>query len=595
MYSQGTSQARNLQSSIKVALTAPYGETLANAEVSVVNTASNGMVKLTMPTIPGFTPSGWRIYRGTASGAETLLTTIPGIETIFYDDGVITPGVTVPPSASYGNIGQLPSTISSATTTSLVSSFVDLSFQQYNTTSNIAYDLVPSQAFVAHKSIITSISLPLDNLSTATGNVVVSIFANTLQTTTNIPYTASGNAPIATVSLPVGQVLNFATNGLYTTFNFASPVILVPGTVYHIVANLDTSTDTNTSGKVLKWHGYSGSTSLTTLFGNWLTGSNTVFTTGSWSAGGTSYSGLGYQINVGGQLSPSTYYYVVSAVTGFVYKSSVSFANSGTGSAITNNQFDISYCAGDGTSSFYNYIAYNGNTNNSIVLGLMESYSNQTTLINNYNLAAYTNGTAVLGQTYSYNIRSTTLTMNTNSLANTVNTTYRLHSFLDHFALDVAGDSANTGFAEGIAFTGLITPKGSSDKPYVLTGTNLGWLQLRDYNNAVNTLIYPMFLSNAVNATAKTDSFAYLNKYNNQYDGLVMYLADSNGIRGSVPDMLVFPSGITAVLNNHDTFIVNGITYEFYMTTNNSQYPYSYYASGAAFYNLFYPAFNMNQ
>src|SRR5690242_20572741 len=108
MYLEGTVQANVFRSTIANVLCTPLGEVNPCAEFSITTTGTGG-VQLNMGALTGgIFPSGWRIYRGTSPGSETLLATLPGDQTTFYDDGSLTPGATAVPNASSGLLAALP-------------------------------------------------------------------------------------------------------------------------------------------------------------------------------------------------------------------------------------------------------------------------------------------------------------------------------------------------------------------------------------------------------------------------------------------------------------------------------------------------------
>jgi peptidoglycan/xylan/chitin deacetylase (PgdA/CDA1 family) len=73
------------------------GETLPSAEVSATTTTSTSKVTLTWSAPTGAT--GYRIYRSSASGAETLLASV-GTVTTFADTGAAPPGAPTPPTSN---------------------------------------------------------------------------------------------------------------------------------------------------------------------------------------------------------------------------------------------------------------------------------------------------------------------------------------------------------------------------------------------------------------------------------------------------------------------------------------------------------------
>ena len=75
------------------------GETTASAEVSAASASTNNTITVTWTAVTGAT--GYKIYRGTASGAEVYLTTVDGQATASYADaGAATLGTVPPPSAN---------------------------------------------------------------------------------------------------------------------------------------------------------------------------------------------------------------------------------------------------------------------------------------------------------------------------------------------------------------------------------------------------------------------------------------------------------------------------------------------------------------
>jgi hypothetical protein len=73
------------------------GETLASNERSATTSGGSGSVALSWPAVSGAT--GYKVYRGSASGAETLLATV-GAVTSYTDTGAATPGLSTPPTAN---------------------------------------------------------------------------------------------------------------------------------------------------------------------------------------------------------------------------------------------------------------------------------------------------------------------------------------------------------------------------------------------------------------------------------------------------------------------------------------------------------------
>lgn len=81
----------------KLTATSATGETLPSAEVSATTTTATSKVTLTWSAPVGAT--GYRIYRSSASGAETLLASV-GAVTTFADTGAATPGTETPPTSN---------------------------------------------------------------------------------------------------------------------------------------------------------------------------------------------------------------------------------------------------------------------------------------------------------------------------------------------------------------------------------------------------------------------------------------------------------------------------------------------------------------
>ncbi len=81
----------------KVTATTVMGETQASSEVSATTTGPTASVSLNWSGSNGAT--GYRIYRATASGAETLLDSV-GTATTYTDTGAATPGTATPPATN---------------------------------------------------------------------------------------------------------------------------------------------------------------------------------------------------------------------------------------------------------------------------------------------------------------------------------------------------------------------------------------------------------------------------------------------------------------------------------------------------------------
>ncbi len=84
----------------EITATSKYGETLPSQELSATTTGTTGSVRLVWPAISSGALTGYRIYRATASGQETLLASVGSSETSFTDTGSATPGSTRPPTGN---------------------------------------------------------------------------------------------------------------------------------------------------------------------------------------------------------------------------------------------------------------------------------------------------------------------------------------------------------------------------------------------------------------------------------------------------------------------------------------------------------------
>jgi hypothetical protein len=79
--------------------TSAYGETLPSNELSATTTGASGSVTLKWPALSGAV-TAYKIYRATASGKETLLTSVGATATSYTDTGSATPGTTTPPASN---------------------------------------------------------------------------------------------------------------------------------------------------------------------------------------------------------------------------------------------------------------------------------------------------------------------------------------------------------------------------------------------------------------------------------------------------------------------------------------------------------------
>jgi peptidoglycan/xylan/chitin deacetylase (PgdA/CDA1 family) len=81
----------------RLTATSATGETLPSAEVSATTTTATSKVTLTWSAPAGAT--GYRIYRSSTSGAQTLLAAV-GAVTAYADTGAATPGAATPPTSN---------------------------------------------------------------------------------------------------------------------------------------------------------------------------------------------------------------------------------------------------------------------------------------------------------------------------------------------------------------------------------------------------------------------------------------------------------------------------------------------------------------
>jgi hypothetical protein len=81
----------------RLTATTAAGETLPGGEATVAATTATSSVTLTWTAKTGAT--GYRIYRSTAPGAETLLASV-GAVTTYADTGAIAPGTATPPTSN---------------------------------------------------------------------------------------------------------------------------------------------------------------------------------------------------------------------------------------------------------------------------------------------------------------------------------------------------------------------------------------------------------------------------------------------------------------------------------------------------------------
>jgi hypothetical protein len=84
----------------EITATTAYGETLSSNQVSATTTGATGSVALKWLALTSASVTGYRIYRATASGQETLLTSVAATATSYTDTGSAVPGSTVPPASN---------------------------------------------------------------------------------------------------------------------------------------------------------------------------------------------------------------------------------------------------------------------------------------------------------------------------------------------------------------------------------------------------------------------------------------------------------------------------------------------------------------
>jgi hypothetical protein len=613
MYAEGTSLVSSFRNSLVTALGLPVGETIPCTEFNVVLGSGQNAAQLTMPALPGgILPSGWRVYRGSAVGSETLLATLPGDVSAFIDDGSFTPGATVVPSVSSGNLGALPTTSPAPTSTPLNAVFLDQQFIVNNGTEKIAYDQSLAQPFIPNHTNIAAFDLPLSIVGAPTGNLLIQIFPATYNqpgntTAQNFPNTQNAAVALASLTIPMANVQNFSGTAAYTRLTLASSVSLTPGTAYYFVLSLDTSANTVASGNYVTIAGRvgSGNLSLTTCYNNYFFGARTVFSTGAWTSANQN-TALNYKIYAVGVMSMGTYYYRVSAVTGWVPKQTLTYYYENVNNL---NLTTIFYSSGAaGTENLYIGIGQGGSdVYQNINLYLLEHFDQNTHLLTTQSGALFTNNTALTDSSTFYNTLFYALNINTGSVSGGTNATYRLHLFLDHIFLSVSGDSTVTNFQESASFAGKAVSLNATDKCYVITspgpaGSAIGtanWQMLRDFNNAVNqraSVYFPLAGNPTILVQGDTtDAFPYNNKYTANYDGVKLYIGDQYGIRASIPDILLYPSSIINVVNNHDTFTVGTSTYKFFKINNLTAFGFGLEGAGGYYlYRNFYPAANMS-
>ncbi|MCW3058035.1 MAG: polysaccharide deacetylase, partial [Solirubrobacterales bacterium] len=83
----------------EITATTAYGETLPSNQVNASTTGSTGSIALKWPAVASASVTGYRIYRASASGQETLLTSAGSTATTFTDTGLAT-GSTHPPASN---------------------------------------------------------------------------------------------------------------------------------------------------------------------------------------------------------------------------------------------------------------------------------------------------------------------------------------------------------------------------------------------------------------------------------------------------------------------------------------------------------------
>jgi hypothetical protein len=614
-YTEGTVRVSSLLSTLQTAITNPLGQTGPSNEASATLSGSESFVTLTLPGVgSGLIPSAWNIYRGTSTGVETFLTQIPGNRTMFHDDGSFLITTTAAPTGATGSLYALPNSPTGVlTASSSGSSFLSQSASASNAFYGIGYNQTVAQPFFANHALLTEIDLPLDITGVPGGNIIVSIYGTSYENQSNngnynVP-ASYGTTPLGSATVAIANMNHFQVNGAYTPFVFSSPVSLTVGNLYHIVISLDDSANTIGSGKYINVAMLSqtaGNTAVTPAINTAWTGSaQPVSTINGWAqVNGGNFNSLCYQIYSTGNLPSGTYYYKVTASTGWsnVFNQTLFFQSSNT--YLTSN---IYFSSGQNANEFiYAEFNINTNANSAVNVGILEYYDDQTHALFQNDCSVPTNGLGIAGTSKFYNFRYRACNFYSASQANIVNVSYRVHTYADHIALSLVGDSTISTFEEYVVFVGKITPISSTDKPYVISSDqdntqNYGaeWLVLRDYTNTVNQKLFNLMPVNPQSGgTGTYNSFPYINKFTNNYDGIVMSFVDgggasginnSAGFRGTCPDMILFPSGISAVLNNHDTFTYNAATYKIYIPNNVRDF--SNYFAG--YVGIYYPAFRV--
>jgi peptidoglycan/xylan/chitin deacetylase (PgdA/CDA1 family) len=84
----------------KITATTAYGQTLPSNELSASTSTESASVVLKWPAITSGSVTGYKIYRASASGGETLLASVPSTATSYTDNGSATPGGAAPPASN---------------------------------------------------------------------------------------------------------------------------------------------------------------------------------------------------------------------------------------------------------------------------------------------------------------------------------------------------------------------------------------------------------------------------------------------------------------------------------------------------------------
>jgi peptidoglycan/xylan/chitin deacetylase (PgdA/CDA1 family) len=84
----------------EVTATTKYGETLPSNELGATTSGATGSVALKWPALTSASVTGYKIYRASLSGQETLLATVASTATSYTDAGSASPGSSTPPASN---------------------------------------------------------------------------------------------------------------------------------------------------------------------------------------------------------------------------------------------------------------------------------------------------------------------------------------------------------------------------------------------------------------------------------------------------------------------------------------------------------------